>query len=585
MNKRILGGLAAVAALSLALVGCARADAPQNNTNGGDTSSSTGASTGASQLDITANAINPKGYDELGQGGTLRLGINAYPANWNTFTNDGNERNTINMSYAFYPSLLYYTASGDIQPNPNYTKSLELTSQDPQTIDVKLVPGLTWSDGTPLDWKSIKNTVDAANNQDFDVPSREGFDKVDSVKQGADQYEAIITLKPGEVYADWQGLVGATPDALVASADMFNKGWEAKPLVTAGPYKIDSLDPTLKIVTLVPDPNWKGEHKALLDKIIFTTYEDSSAETTAFKDGQLDVIEAANSQVWSSVKSDVDSGKYELREAAGPNWTHITLNGQDGAILSDQNLRQAFLYAVDRKTIFKALNGTMPYPAGTEDHLLGNHMLVSNQEGYVDNHGDYGTADVEKAKALIEKSGWTMGSDGYYTKDGKTLEIRYVYNEGSKVNGTVAPIVTENLKAVGIKLNVQTVPPTDLFAKYVNVGDYDITLFGWGGNPFLSSGSAIWKSDGEQNFSFVGSPELDKIIAEQQQTLDRKKSTDLLNQADKLEWDVAANLPLYQEYNFYVSDPDLANYGAPGFESIIDWTKVGFVKGADNLNG
>lgn len=574
MKKRILTGVAAAAALALALTGCARADEDPNNTQaGGD------------HIAADQNEMNAQPEENLGEGGTLRLYNNAFPANFNTSTADGNEKNTKDIMDAVYPNLYKYTADGQVIPNELYAKRIEQTNESPQTIEIELVEGNKWSDGTPIDWKSIKNTFDAMVNEKFNVASREGFDRVEKVEKGDNDYTAVVTFKEGEVYADWIGLAGVMPDQLVASAKEFNEGWVNGPKVTAGPYTIDKIDSANKSVTLKPDENWTGERKAKLDRVSFQTIEDPAAAATSFNGGQLDVIDASNLAIYSVVEPETGEGTdFEIRKAAGPSWSHFTLNGKEGHILEDQNLRQAFAYAIDRKSIFQAVNGTLPYPSGTADDLLGNHMLVQNQDGYKNYAGEYGTANVEKAKELIEKSGWTMGDDGYYQKDGKTLEIRYVYNAGSVVNGTIAPIATENLKAAGMKLKVEQVPPTDLFSKYVIPGDYDMTLFGWNGNPFVTSGVSIWRTDGEQNFSGVGTEEIDGLLDELQRTTDLDKQTELLNQIDEKLWPVMGNLPLYQSYDFIVTPKDLANYGAPGFESV-DWTLVGYVKDSPKLKG
>ncbi|WP_201521847.1 ABC transporter family substrate-binding protein [Gulosibacter hominis] len=574
MKKRILTGVAAAAALALALTGCARADEDPNNTQaGGD------------HIAADQNEMNAQPEENLGEGGTLRLYNNAFPANFNTATADGNEKNTKDIMDAVYPGLYKYTADGQVIPNELYAKRIEQTNESPQTIEIELVEGHKWSDGTPIDWKSIKNTFDAMVNEEFNVASREGFDRVEKVEKGDNDYTAVVTFKEGEVYADWIGLAGVMPDQLVASAKEFNEGWVNGPKVTAGPYTIDKIDSANKSVTLKPDENWTGERKAKLDRISFQTIEDPAAAATSFNGGQLDVIDASNLAIYSVVEPETGEGTdFEIRKAAGPSWSHFTLNGKEGYILEDQNLRQAFAYAIDRKSIFQAVNGTLPYPSGMADDLLGNHMLVQNQGGYENYAGEYGTANVEKAKELIEKSGWTMGNDGYYQKDGKTLEIRYVYNAGSTTNGTIAPIATENLKAAGMKLKVEQVPPTDLFSKYVIPGDYDMTLFGWNGNPFVTSSVSIWRTDGEQNFSSVGTEEIDGLLDELQRTTDLDKQTELLNQIDEKLWPVMGNLPLYQSYDFIVTPKDLANYGAPGFESV-DWTLVGYVKDSPKLKG
>lgn len=144
------------------------------------------------------------------------------------------------------------------------------------------------------------------------------------------------------------------------------------------------------------------------------------------------------------------------------------------------------------------------------------------------------------------------------------------------------PVVQEALAAVGITMTVQKVPPTDLFAEYVIPGDFDLTLFGWVGTPFLSSGDAIWKSDGEQNFGKVGNEETDALIDQAATETDPAARIDLINQIDTNLWDLAGVIPLWQSWDFYVQNPDLANYGAWGFQSQ-DWTKIGYVAGSPKL--
>lgn len=387
----------------------------------------------------------------------------------------------------------------------------------------------------------------------------------------------MITFK--EKYADWLGLASVMPDALVESADAFNTGWLEEPLVTAGPYKVGKIDAGNKTVLLEPDENWWGD-KALLDQVLFTTIEDPSATATSFQNGQLDVIETTVPATYSVVEPMIGDGVV-LREAAGPNWSHITLNGTEGRPLADPALRQAVFRAIDREEVFLSVNSTMPYPDDTEP--LNNHLLMTNQEGYQDNSGDFGSYDPDAAKKLLEDAGYTF-EDDLATKDGEPIEITYVYNDGSKTNEAVVPVVQEQLAAVGITMKVQKVPPTDLFSKYVIPGEFDLTLFGWLGTPYLSSGDAIWKSTGEQNFGKVGNDETDELIEQAAVETDEAARLDLINQIDANLWELAGTLPLWQSYDFFVQNEDLANYGAKGFQTP-DWTKIGYVEGSAKLDG
>ncbi|MGP5005948.1 ABC transporter family substrate-binding protein [Brachybacterium tyrofermentans] len=573
LTRRSMLGATALTVSMTALAACSK----DPGTGGGGSGGSDGG--GGEQIAADANDINAKERDELGEGGVLRLANNAFPANWNSNHSDGNEANTTAMMNAIYPGLYQYSAAGEVTPNPHYTKRLELTSEDPQVMEIELNEGMTWSDGTPIDYKSIENvfkTMDGSK-EDYGIASSSGYELVEKIEQGDSDLIAVITFK--EKYADWQGLAGVMPDSLVESADAFNTGWVDEPLVTAGPYKIGKIDAGNKTVLLEPDENWWGD-KALLKQVLFTTIEDPAATATSFQNGQLDVIETTVPATYSVVEPMIGQGA-TLRKAAGPNWTHITLNGAEGRPLADQAVRQAMFRAIDREEVFLSVNATMPYPKDTE--ALNNHLLMTNQDGYQDNSGDLGTYDPEAAKKLLEDAGYTMEGDKA-TKDGKAIEITYVYNDGSKTNEAVVPVVQEQLAAVGITMKVQKVPPTDLFAKYVIPGEFDLTLFGWVGNPFLSSGDSIWKTDGEQNFGKIGDEETDKLIDQAAVETDPAKRLETINEADANLWELAGVIPLWQSYDFFVQVDDLANYGAWGFQSP-DWTKIGYVKGSAKLEG
>jgi len=576
LTRRSMLGATALTVSMTALAACS-----QDPGTGGGSGGSDGGGDGGEQIAADSNDINAKDRSELGEGGALRLSNNAFPANWNGFHTDGNEANTSEMLATMYPSLVQYSAAGEVTANPQYAKRIELTSEDPQVMEIELNEGMTWSDGSPINYQSIANVFETMNGSkpDYAIASSSGYDKVEKIEQGASDLIAVVTFK--EKYADWISLPGVMPDSLVATADAFNTSWASEPLLTAGPYKVDTIDAANKTVLVVPDENWWGD-KPLLSQVLFTTIEDPAATATAFQNGQLDVIETTVPATYSVVEPMIGNGA-TLRKAAGPNWTHLTLNGAEGRALADPAVRQAMFRAIDRHEVFLSVNATMPYPDNTEP--LNNHLLMTNQEGYQDNSGDLGTYDPEAAKKLLTDAGYTFeGEDQKATKDGKAVEITYVYNDGSKTNEAVVPVVQEQLKAVGITMTVQKVPPTDLFSKYVIPGDFDITLFGWVGNPFLSSGDSIWKTDGEQNFGKIGDAETDALIDQAAVETDPTKRLDLINQADARLWQLAGVVPLWQSYDFFVQNDDLANFGAKGFQSL-DWTKIGYVKGSSKLEG
>ncbi|PWH07691.1 peptide ABC transporter substrate-binding protein [Brachybacterium endophyticum] len=570
-TRRSMLGATALSVTGVALVGCSK-DTGQGGGSGGDSGND---SVAADALDI-----NAKDRGDLGEGGVLRLTNNAFPANWNRYSLDGNETNTAQMcDGVLYPLLVVSNEKGEISANEAWAKRIELTSEDPQVMEVELQPDMKWSDGTPIDYKSIENvfTVMSGKKKGYNISSSEGYNLVEKVEQGSSDLIAKISFK--STYADWMGLAGVLPDSAVESPQAFNEGYVSEPKVTAGPFKVGKIDTANKTVLLERDDNWWGE-KPPLDQVLFTTIEDPSAAATSFQNGQLDAIEPSVPAVYSVVKPLVGKGN-SLRKSAGPEWSHITLNGSKGRPLEDVKVRQAVFRAIDRQEVFLSVNSTMPYPKDFPP--LGNHILMPNQDGYKDNSGDLGKHDVDAAKKLLEEAGYTFEGEEA-TKDGKQLELTYVYNDGSKTNEAVVPVVEEALKAVGIKMKVQKVPPTDLFSKYISQGDYDLTLFGYTGGVLLSGNDGVWKQKGESNYAKVGSKEIDDLVGKASAEIDEAKRLDLVNELDAKLWEIAGLIPLWQSYSFWVQNDDLANFGARGFKDL-DWTLVGYVKGSDKLKG
>ena len=151
VTRRSILGATALTVSMTALAACS-----QDPGTGGSGGASDGGGEGE-QIASDQNDINPKEREEIGEGGVLRLANNAFPANWNPFHSDGNAANTSDMMDTMYPVLYQYSAAGEVTPNPHYAKRIELTSEDPQVMEIELNEGMTWSDGTPIDYKSIEN--------------------------------------------------------------------------------------------------------------------------------------------------------------------------------------------------------------------------------------------------------------------------------------------------------------------------------------------------------------------------------------------------------------------------------------------
>ncbi|MEY2397301.1 MAG: glutathione transport system substrate-binding protein [Actinomycetota bacterium] len=563
----LIGGVLAIALIA----GACGSDSKNNKTTAGSGSSAPTA--GAVDINATPRA-------QVKDGGTFRYPLTAFPANFNPNELDGGDTDVAAVTGGLLPAPFKFNGKAEPVLDKDYVTSAELTSKDPQVVTYQLNPKAVWDDGTKVseaDYEALWNAMKTSEGTAYQIVASNGYDQIASVKAGKDDHEVIVTF--AHPFADWQSLFGGlVPASTSKDPKVFNEGWVNKPLTTAGPFKVDTVDPTAKTITVARNEKWWGD-KAKLDKIVFIAI-DIDSQVDSLANGEIDYVDIGPS-VDTYQRAKGISG-VTIHRAGGPNFRHITINGT-GPILSDVKVRHALALAIDRKTIARALIGPL---GGTPDEL-NNHIFMSNQKGYKNNAGDLATADPTKAAAELDAAGWKLnGTDKIRTKDGKQLVIRMVIPSQVSTSEQESNLIAGMFDKVGAKLQIDTVPSDDFFEKYVTPGDFDMTVFSWIGTPFpISSSKSIYANptkgadglDIQQNYARVGSAEIDNLFNEATAELDPAKAIDIANHIDKLIWDEVHSLADYQRPDLVATKSNVANFGALGFSSVV-WQDIGFTK-------
>ena len=517
-------------------------------------------------------SINPVPYEQVKDGGTLTLSIGQWPSQWNPYHVDGNQADTSEMRDTFLPSVMVSDEEANFTPNTDYVTDVKLDqSSGKQVITYTINEKAEWSDGTPITWKDFEAAWKANNgeNKKYKPASTDGYDRIESVEKGDSDKVVIVTF--AKTYPEWQGLFSPLmPAKHIDTPDAFDKDYLQKVPVTAGPFKIEKIDEGTKTLTVVRDDKWWGR-KAKLDKVIFRTIETPAAQVNAFANGELDMVEIPPGSP-ADLKRAKEVPNADIRKALSPNWRHITVNNQS-EFLKDQSVRQAVQYAINRDVITQSDLKDMDWPLQT----LGNHVFMNNHKGYVDNSGDLGTYNPEKAKQLLDAAGWKLEGQTR-KKDGKEFELTFVVPAGVPYAKTEGELTQAMLQEVGIKLNIRAVPDDKFFTDYVIKGDFDLVPFSWIGTPLpIGALPQIYKTGSESNFPKSENPELDALIEDAVGEMDPQKAIEKANAADKMIWEMVHTIPLYQRPDIQAAKKTLANLGAPGYKSF-DWTEIGFTE-------
>jgi glutathione transport system substrate-binding protein len=525
---------------------------------------------------LAASDINPVPRARVRSGGTLRWPLPEFPTQWNFHHVNGAKGVVNEIIQGVLPHVMRADEKGVMHPVPDYLVSAEVTRHRPrQVVTYTINPRARWSDGTAVTYRDFAAQAQALSGHDtrFQLAAVTGYEQIERVTAGADERQAVVTF--ARPFADWMALFSPLyPAQTNSDPRLFNEGWLNRLRVTAGPFRLEIIDRTAKTVAIVRDERWWGE-PAKLDRIVFRIM-DGSAMPGAFANGEVDVLDASNDANAYRRALGVDGAV--IRRAAGPDWRHFTFNGAS-AVLSDVRVRQAVMAGLDRRAIAHSDLKDLDWPI----QVLNNHFFMNTQEGYRDNAGELGRYDPERARLLLDSAGWVQRG-AYRVKDGRTLALRFVIPSTQQISKQEGELTQAMLRQIGIRVDIRPVPTDDLFDRYVTPGNFDVVPFSWLGTPFpVSSNRAVFaepQGDSiQQNYSRVGSAELDELMDRAVQELDPDRARELINEADQLAWEQAAVLPLYQRPQLMATRSDLANFGARGFYDLA-YEDIGFTGGS-----
>lgn len=558
-KSTVFAALAVLSASALLLTACAPGNTAEDSPQASESKA----------LPTTAWQVAAAG--DVQDGGTLNLSISSLPANWNTYQVDGNEADTVTTVAPTTGGPIRVGSDGTTTVDPNYATSVEVISEDPQVVEIKLNPDAVWEDGTPITYKDYAATWAAMNgsNEEYSPASTAIFDQISAIESTGSDFDFTVAFD--SINADWASiLTSVLPASVTSTPEAFNTGYVTTPVPSSGPFVISNVDTTGQVVTLTRNPLWWGE-AAKLETIIVKVISGESA-ATSFGNSETDVLYiSSNADAYQTAEKRTDA---EIQASGGLTWTHVTMNGAKGP-LADVELRRAVGHAVNRSLISESANT----PVGVDATTQGSYIFMPGQKGYQDNVGDAIGYDVAAAEKLLDDAGYSAGDDGMREKNGKALQLSITVPADTPTNKQRAVQVQADLKEVGIAVELNEVPTAKYFSDYIIPGDFEMTSFSWVGTAWpISSTEALFSPvDSESNFTGITDEKLSDLFDEANTELDADERIVIANKIDKVLAAYVPIIPIAPLPNVYAVKSGLVNYGAAQFETV-DWSIVGWKK-------
>ncbi len=405
--------------------------------------------------------------------------------------------------------------NSDLDFEPELAASYNI-SDGGKRITFYLKKNVFWHDGHPFTAEDVKFTFDTILNPQTNTVRRSDYiiDGKPIQFKISDPHTVEVHLpKPFAPILEALSM-GIIPKHLLEHEDINTAPFNHRPIGT-GPFKFKTLM-TGQYAQVIRNDTYFGD-KPKLNEILLKNIPDQNTATIAFEKGEID----DTGLLPKDYERMRHSGKWNVFHYSNLGYTYMGFNLKD-PLFSNPTVRAAFSHALNRDAmVANILRGH-----GQPLHLPSSPSLWAHPP--TENRLSF-SYDPAKSKALLESAGYRWNpQSGLMEKNGTPLRFTLLTNKGNKIREQAAQIIQQQLKAVGVGVDIQLLEWKS-FIKILNDPSgpkkFQAAMLGWslGIDPDAYS---IWHSSQyPKGFNFIGykNPKVDRLLNEGREELDREK--------------------------------------------------------------
>lgn len=326
--------------------------------------------------------------------------------------------------------------------------------------------------------------------------------------------------------------------------------------VTSGPFKLRKWEKEVSISVDIDSSSFLFNPNNI-NEIIFKIVPDYKSRIIQLKTGVLDIVDNIKSEDIAELKliNELKILSQRGRDYDYIGWNHIDpIEFQKSKVIpnklfSSRSVRKALTYAINRQEIIESYLG--------DCGELCKGPVSPMFKSFYDKNLPTDNYSPDKAKELLKANGWEDKNGDGIVEKGKDKFIFDLYlSTGNPRRNYIATVVKNNLKAVGVEANIQTLE-MGAFVERLMKRDYDAWIAGWT-IPIPIDLNPYWNSDqdiGFLNFSSYQNKEKDEILNQLQQRLSESEKIILYKKLQSI---------------FYEDEPETFLYW---FDKIIAYNK------------
>ncbi|HEY2934590.1 MAG TPA: ABC transporter substrate-binding protein [Acidobacteriota bacterium] len=297
-----------------------------------------------------------------------------------------------------------------------------------------------------------------------------------------------------------------------------------------GPFQLHAYVPGQQLVLRRNPFYWKsdqnGNRLPYLDEVVFVPSPSEDAQVMRFQSGEVDIVSRVGAQNFSVLQRLQRPGDYKLFDL-GPgfeyNFLFFNLNDLRSKGLTDisrkqswfrqTEFRQAVSAAIDRQAItqlvYKGRAAPLAIHVTPANTLWVNRAIAQPQRS------------LERARKLLESAGFSWKDGALADAGGQKVEFSILTSAGNTQRGQMATIIQDDLKQLGMTVNVVSLEFRTVIDRALRTYDYEAAILSLASgdadpnsemNVMLSSGRThIWNV-GQSHPATAWEAEIDRLM-------------------------------------------------------------------------
>jgi peptide/nickel transport system substrate-binding protein len=330
------------------------------------------------------------------------------------------------------------------------------------------------------------------------------------------------------------------------STDPGATGEDPSRVIGTGMFKFVELNSGDGLARFARNENY-WDTPPVIDEFIFQVWPDDISAVEALRAGDIDFYENVPPSDTQALM-DEEHLDVALYDTFSFSFYAYQMDFERFKVFEDVRTRQALAYAIDRQSIVDNIS------LGYAEVAQGSQPVLSVAYAPDEIRTKY-TYDPEKAKQLLADAGWAdADGDGVLENGDLKLSFRMTYGTGSATTDQMIAYMQEAWAAIGAEMVPDGVDFSDALLPIITgpapSHDYETILlaFNWDATADQSAMFSTESYNGGFNFMKYSNPEVDRLNAEANQTIDPDLRRQLLiESANLVNEDLPLNIILFRK--------------------------------------